>query len=81
MCAEYLITGLRRPAVMPSYIQKMQLVAFSMWKPGFYSKIWNLVTQSSSSYKLKDQDGRIVSVSKPKEEIDRILTQFNIQVN
>jgi len=39
------------------------------------------VTQSSSSYKLKDQQGRVVVERKAKEELDRILARFNIQVS
>jgi hypothetical protein len=38
------------------------------------------VTQSSSTYKLKDQQGRVVVEKKAKEELGRILACFNIQV-
>ena len=38
------------------------------------------VTQSSSTYKLKDARGRVVVDKKVKEELDRILLNFNIQV-
>jgi hypothetical protein len=38
------------------------------------------VTQSSSTYKLKDQQGRVVVEKKAKEELVRILACFKIQV-
>jgi hypothetical protein len=37
------------------------------------------VTHSSSSYKLKDQHGRVVVEKNAKEELDRLLARFNIQ--
>ena len=39
------------------------------------------VTQSSSVYKLKDANGKDVGVKKVREELERILLAFNIQVN
>lgn len=39
------------------------------------------VTNTSSTYKLKDHRGRIVVERKVKEELDRILMNFNIQVD
>ena len=38
------------------------------------------VTNSSSTYKLKDHRGKVVVDKKVKEELDRILMSFNIQV-
>ena len=38
------------------------------------------VTQTSSTYKLKDHSGKIVTERKVREELDRILLSFNIQV-
>ena len=38
------------------------------------------VTNSSSTYKLKDHRGKVVVVGKVKEELDRVLMSFNIQV-
>jgi len=38
------------------------------------------VTQTSSSYKLKDSRGVVVQIKKVKEELDFILNRFNIQV-
>ena len=39
------------------------------------------VTNSSSTYKLKDNRGKVVVDKKVKEELDRILMSFNIQVD
>ena len=39
------------------------------------------VTQSSSTYKLKDSHGKIVVDKKVREELQRILLAFNIQVD
>ena len=39
------------------------------------------VTNSSSTYKLKDNRGKVVVDKKVKEELDRILLSFNIQVD
>ena len=39
------------------------------------------VTNSSSTYKLKDHRGKVVAVGKVKEELDRVLMSFNIQVS
>ena len=39
------------------------------------------VTQSSSTYKLKDSHGKIVVDKKVLEELQRILLAFNIQVD
>ena len=38
------------------------------------------VTNTSSTYKLKDHRGKVVAVGKVKEELDRVLMSFNIQV-
>ena len=38
------------------------------------------VTNSSSTYKLKDNRGKVVVDKKVKEELDRVLMSFNIQV-
>ena len=38
------------------------------------------VTNSSSTYKLKDHRGKVAVDKKVKEELDRILMSFNIQV-
>ena len=38
------------------------------------------VTMSSSTYKLKDHRGKVVVDKKVKEELDRVLMSFNIQV-
>ena len=35
---------------------------------------------SSSTYKLKDHRGKVVVDKKVKEELDRVLMSFNIQV-
>ena len=53
------------------------------YKPDLYGEsitVMRTVTNSSSSYKLKDQHGRVVVEKKVKEELDNILTHFNIQV-
>lgn len=39
------------------------------------------VTQTQSTYKLKDATGNVVVIKKVKEELERILLAFNIQVN
>ena len=53
------------------------------YKPDLYGEsitVMRTVTNSSSSYKLKDQHGRVVVEKKVKEELDNILTHFSIQV-
>lgn len=53
------------------------------YKPDLYGDtitVMRTVTNSSSSYKLKDQHGRVVVEKKVKEELDNILTHFSIQV-
>ena len=53
------------------------------YKPDMYGEsvtVVRTVTQSSSTYKLKDARGRVVVDKKVKEELDRILLNFNIQV-
>ena len=53
------------------------------YKPEVYGEnivVSRTVTQTSSIYKLKDARGRVVVDKKVKEELDRILIAFNIQV-
>ena len=53
------------------------------YKPEVYGEnivVSRSVTQTSSIYKLKDARGRVVVDKKVKEELDRILIAFNIQV-
>ena len=54
------------------------------YKPELYGEsivVSRSVTQSSSIYKLKDERGRVVVDKKVKDELDRILIAFNIQVD
>ena len=54
------------------------------YRPDLYGEsiiVQRTVTNSSSTYKLKDHDGKIVVDKKVKEELDRILLNFNIQVS
>ena len=53
------------------------------YKPELYGDsilVSRSVTQSSSVYKLKDAKGRVVVDKKVKDELERILVVFNIQV-
>ena len=52
-------------------------------RPDLYGEsitVVRTVTNSSSTYKLKDHRGKVVVEKKVKEELDRILMSFNIQV-
>ena len=54
------------------------------YKPELYGEtivVSRTVTQSSSIYKLKDARGKVVVDKKVKDELDRILIAFNIQVD
>jgi len=54
------------------------------YKPDLYGEsitVCRSVTQSSSTYKIKDHRGKVVVDKKVKEELDRILMSFNIQVD
>ena len=54
------------------------------YKPELYGEtivVSRTVTQSSSIYKLKDERGKVVVDKKVKDELDRILIAFNIQVD
>ena len=54
------------------------------YKPELYGEVIvvsRAVTQSSSTYKLKDARGHVVVDKKVKEELDRICLNFNIQVD
>ena len=58
-------------------------VGENAYRPDIYGNkiiIERRVTQTSSTYKLKDYSGKIVTERKAKEELDRILLSFNIQV-
>jgi len=53
------------------------------YRPEIYGNsivVVRTVTNSSSTYKLKDHKGKIACEKKVKEELDRILLNFNIQV-
>ena len=53
-------------------------------RPDLYGEsitVVRTVTNSSSTYKLKDHRGKVVVEKKVKEELDRILMSFNIQVS
>ena len=61
------------------------LVVFSLnfTRPDLYGEsitVMRSVTMSSSTYKLKDHRGKVVVDKKVKEELDRVLMSFNIQV-
>ena len=52
-------------------------------RPDLYGEsitVMRSVTNSSSTYKLKDHRGKVVVDKKVKEELDRVLMSFNIQV-
>jgi len=54
------------------------------YKPELYGEsltVCRTVTQTSSTYKIKDHKGKVVVDRKVKEELDRILMSFNIQVD
>jgi len=54
------------------------------YKPDLYGEsltVCRTVTQTSSTYKIKDHKGKVVVDRKVKEELDRILMSFNIQVD
>ena len=54
------------------------------YKPEVYGDsitVMRTVTNSSSTYKLKDHRGHVVVEKKVKEELDRVLMSFNIQVD
>ena len=53
------------------------------YKPELYGEnivVSRTLTQTSSTYRLKDARGRVVVDRKVKEELDRILMALNIQV-
>ena len=58
-------------------------VGENSYRPDLYGEsiiVQRVVTQTSSTYKLKDNNGKNVVEKKVKEELDRILLSFNIQV-
>ena len=62
---------------------KLLNIGEGAYKPELYGDsivVSRTVTQTSSIYKLKDARGKIVVDKKVKEELDRILIVFNIQV-
>jgi len=63
---------------------KLSNVGERSYKPDQYGEsitVVRSVTQSSSTYKIKDHRGKVVVDKKVKEELDRILMSFNIQVD
>jgi len=62
---------------------KLCNVGENQYKLETYGKsltIIRTVTHSSSTYKIKDHNGTVVVDKKVKEEVDNILTHFNIQI-
>ena len=58
-------------------------VSLTFTRPDLYGEsitVMRSVTNSSSTYKLKDHRGKVVVDKKVKEELDRVLMSFNIQV-
>ena len=76
--------GLSRTGQTSAVVEvKLCNVGEKAYKPDMYGEsvtVVRTVTQSSSTYKLKDARGRVVVDKKVKEELDRILLNFNIQV-
>jgi len=63
---------------------KLANVGERSYKPDIYGEtitVSRTVTQSSSTYKIKDHKGKVVVDKKVREELDRILMSFNIQVD
>eukprot|EP00092_Neocalanus_flemingeri_P032878 GFUD01035757.1.p1 GENE.GFUD01035757.1~~GFUD01035757.1.p1 ORF type:complete len:1072 (-),score=401.60 GFUD01035757.1:161-3376(-) len=63
---------------------KLLNVGESSYKPDLYGEsitVRRTVTQSSSTYKILDHMGKVVVEKKVREELDRILMSFNIQVD
>ena len=61
----------------------MSNVGENSYRPDLYGEsiiVQRVVTQTSSTYNLKDNNGKNVVEKKVKEELDRILLSFNIQV-
>ena len=58
-------------------------VGENAYRPELYGEsiiVQRVVTNTSSTYKLKDHNVKNVVEKKVKEELDRILLSFNIQV-
>ena len=55
------------------------------YRPEFYGNsitiVRNVTASGSMSYKIKDNRGRVVCDKKVREELDRILESFSIQVD
>ena len=63
---------------------KLLNIGEGAYKPELYGEVIvvsRTVTQSSSTYKLKDYQGQVVVDKKVREELERILLAFNIQVD
>ena len=63
---------------------KLLNIGEGAYKPELYGEVIvvsRTVTQTSSTYKLKDCDGKVVVEKKVREELDRLLLAFNIQVD
>jgi len=63
---------------------KLANVGENSYKPEVYGDSLTVcrgVTQSASTYKIKDHAGRVVVDKRVREELDRILMAFNIQVD
>ena len=73
-----------KPAVYYAFYQCSSIIqgitASEMFLLDYFYIVSRTVTETSSNYKLKDESGKVVATKRVREELQKILNQFNIQV-